>query len=227
MIMKCDELRENLMTYAAGETLDPEAAEVLYAHLSDCSRCRRRLEWERRVQGALQAQEIPEPSVDFESRVLAAATGSGPGSAGTHWKRNSFIGGAVAAAMAVGVFLGGGMQSTPESSSEPVMAERVEPVQAWEREETVRLAFNSRSELEDVTLTIELPPHVEVSRFPGHRQLSWKVDLEPGDNVIALPLRIAFPEEGELVAHLGEGPNRRTFVAPIPGLSDEEQEPGL
>ena len=226
-MMNCEDLRDDLITHAAGEALEPEADARLQQHLKQCAGCRQRFEWERQVQDALEAQEVPEPSRDFEARVLAAATGADRRGGGGHWKRNSFIGGAVAAALAVGVFVGSGMESSPERSSEPVMAETVEPVQAWEREETVRLAFNSRSELEDVTLTIELPPHVEVSRFPGHSQLSWKVDLEPGDNVISLPLRIAFPEEGELVAHLGEGPDRRTFVAPIPGLSEKDQEPEI
>lgn len=228
MIMNCTNIKEHLIAYAAGDELDGESAAAVEAHLQHCTDCQRRLDWERRVQGALEAQAVPSPSADFESRVLAAATAADPASAGSgHWKRHSFIGGAVAAALVAGVFLGNGMQSPQAPSEEPTLAETVEPVPAWEREETVKLAFNARSELDDVTLTIELPPHVEVARFPGRQQLSWKVDLQPGDNVIALPLRIAYPEAGELTAHLGEGPNRRTFVAPIPGLSDKDREPAL
>ena len=38
---------------------------------------------------------------------------------------------------------------------------------------------------------------------------------------------LAYPEPGELVAHLDDGKNRKTFRAAIPGLERPEQEPGL
>lgn len=226
--MTCSEIRDQLIAYAAGDALDEETRSAVEAHVRDCNDCERRLQWERRVQRAVQAETIPEPSREFEERVLAAATGR-RGAGGGTWIQRSAIGGAVAAALVVGIFMGNGMRDGSEPESEPQVAES-EPVEAdklWEREETVKLAFNTRSELNDVNLTIELPPHVEVTRFPGHRSLTWKVDMEPGKNVISLPLRIAYPDDGEIVAHLGEGSNRRTFVAPIPGLSDKGQEPAL
>lgn len=226
--MTCSEIRDDLIAYAAGEVLDEQAREAVEAHVRQCADCERRLRWEQRVQQSVREEgAIPEPSPDFEARVLAAATRRADAGTGGVWKQRSIIGGAVAAALVVGILVGGGLRDGGDSA--PV-AERTEPVEAepvWSREETVKLAFNTRSRLNDVSLTIELPPHVEVTRFPGHRRLTWEVDMEPGKNVIALPLRIAYPEGGEIVAHLGKGSNRRTFVAPLPGLADETQEPAL
>ena len=75
----------------------------------------------------------------------------------------------------------------------------------------VRLAFSSREALDGVTLTVELPPHVEVASYPGHQKLSWKVDLDKGENVVNLPLNILFSGEGDLVAHLDDGRRTKTF----------------
>lgn len=228
MIMTCSEIRDELIAYAAGEELDEQARSAVEAHVRACPDCERRLRWETRVQQSVSEEAaIPDPSADFESRVLAAATGRADADTGGVWKQRSIIGGAVAAALVVGVFVGSGMQGGTDSAPVAEQTESVEAEPVWSREETVKLAFDTKSRLNDVSLTIELPPHVEVTRFPGHRRLTWQVDMEPGKNVIALPLRIAYPEGGEIVAHLGKGSKRRTFVAPLPGLTNEKQEPAL
>ncbi|TDT39432.1 putative zinc finger protein [Halospina denitrificans] len=229
--MTCMNIRDQLIAYAAGEALDEQEREAVEAHVRDCPDCARRLRWEERVQQAVQEEsDIPDPSADFESRVLAAATGrnrAGAGATNGAWKQRSIIGGAVAAALVAGIFVGTGMQGSEKSVPSPERVETVEAEPVWNREETVKLAFDTKARLDDVSLTIELPPHVEVTRFPGHRKLTWQVDMEPGKNVIALPLRIAYPEGGEIVAHLGKGSKRRTFVAPLPELANESQEPAL
>ena len=225
--MACRDIRNELIAYASGEALDEASLNAVREHLSQCPECERRLRWEQRVHEAVQSEEqVPEPSPDFEQRVLKAATAEREDHR-PRWVWHSMVGGAVAAALVVGIMVGTGMDSPGDPSPDAEVPEVVEAERLWEREETVRLSFNSRSRLDDVSLTIELPPHVEMSRFPGHQELTWKVDLEPGDNVIALPLRVAYPEDGEIVAHLGEGDDRRTFVAPIPGLSETQQEPAL
>lgn len=230
--MTCSDFKDQLIAYAAGEELDARSRAAIEAHVRDCPDCARRLHWEKRVQQAVQEEStIPDPSADFESRVLAAATGrhgGGEDSGSGVWKQRSIIGGAVAAALVVGVFLGNGMQDGQDTVPSPDKeVETVKADSAWNREETVKLAFDTRSRMNDVSLTIELPPHVEVTRFPGHQRLTWKVDMEPGKNVIALPLRIAYPDGGEIVAHLGKGDNRRTFRARLPELGKDSQEPAL
>ena len=58
-MMNCEDLRDDLITHAAGEALEPEADARLQQHLKQCAGCRQRFEWERQVQDALEAQEVP------------------------------------------------------------------------------------------------------------------------------------------------------------------------
>lgn len=160
---------------------------------------------------------IPEPSVDFESRVLAAATGGDPKKGNRNWHIPAWSG-AIAAALVVGVFIGGEL-SAPTSESQPVVVQEsvstVEAISATPKQQTVKLAFNSHEAVENVTLTLELPPNMELTPFPGRHRVSWKVDLKPGDNLLALPLNVLFPGAGTLVAHLDDGNKRKTFRADI------------
>lgn len=233
----CQQAHTYIERSAAGE-ISAADARALEQHAASCQPCALRMRWENRIQQELARTGIPDPSADFESRVLAAATGRKKGP--QRWT-SSVVGGAIAASLALGLFLGSGFDSRDSSESLAVSGTaKLAPEEAldgkaltetdqesapWSREQTVRLAFSANTELDDVSLTLELPPNVELARFPGHRELTWQVSLKPGDNVIALPLRIAYPEAGELVAHLDDGEKRKTFRARIPGIENNHQEP--
>ena len=224
--MKCYEANTLLTDYVAGDLLDGPTLAALEAHLQECLQCQSQLQWERDVQQAVAEQVVPPPSPDFESRILANATRRQERS-GMH---RGLVSGAVAAALVLGLVLGAGVGPWQlQDGHQSVQQQGIEaqPAADRAREETVRLAFNTQSRLEDVSLTLELPPHVEVSRFPGRQRLSWNVDMEPGNNVIRLPLRIAYPKEGDIVAHLGKGASRRTFVAPLPEMEKNSEDPRL
>ncbi|MDX1755242.1 MAG: anti-sigma factor [Marinobacter sp.] len=165
---------------------------------------------------------MPAPSADFESRVLAAAT---RGTAGGRSWQYPVVGGAVAAVLALGIFIGLQWQSGQPGqalvadapvANESVVVEASEALPDFQpREQTVKLAFHSGRALEDVTLTLELPANVELASYPGRQKLSWQVSLKEGDNVLALPLKVLFPGDGTLVAHLNDGKQQKTFRAPI------------
>ena len=74
--------------------------------------------------------------------------------------------------------------------------------------------------MDNVTLTLELPPNAELAPFPGRQTISWTVDLKQGDNVLALPINVLFPGSGKLVAHLDDGTRRKTFSTAIPGNTE-------
>ncbi|MBS3805196.1 MAG: zf-HC2 domain-containing protein [Oleiphilaceae bacterium] len=228
----CRQAHEFIELHTAGDALPPEDSRALEEHVASCRPCALRLRWQKRIQSELRHQAVPAPSADFESRVLAAAMGRKTDRS-SGWRSGPVIGAAIAASFALGVFLTGGFDRSEPSSqvladnehSQPVTLAESGAAQDEPREQTVRLAFTAASELDDVSLTLELPANVELARFPGHRQLSWQVDLKAGENVIALPLRIIYPEAGELVAHLDDGARRKTFRTHIPGIDKPDQEP--
>lgn len=225
--MSCRECRELIAPLIMNE-LSAEQAAVVEQHAAECVHCAAILAGERELQSALADRfSIPDPSPDFETRVMAAARSDDSARAG--WS-TPIVGGAIAAALALGIALGVGLKpgddpSRVDMAADTATAEQAAPEPAVYEPvvQTVRLAFSSGKPLQDVTLTLELPANVELARFPGRHQLSWQVDLEQGENVLALPLRVLFPGAGDLVAHIDDGQRQKTFRAVIPGQVEAEK----
>lgn len=214
--MSCRECRTQLVAYL-NKTLPAREQAAVTQHLEDCEHCRGQFAREQAIRQALQQEApIPAPTAGFEQRVLSAAThGRHRGFSVSLW-----VGAAVAAALVLGVVLGAGLFSgasrEPSVAVQPVPSDPVKPL-SEDILQTVRLAFSSHSALDNVMLTLELPQNVELAKFPGRQRLSWKVDLKAGENVLSLPIRVLFPGQGELVAHLESGAGQKTFRVRLPG----------
>lgn len=224
--MTCRQFHQEVDSLVRGE-LPPHEQETLQAHASACPDCSELWEDERRLHKGIMAQSIPEPDADFEARLRAVALSAGaPHRAGL--PKAPIWASAVAAVLALGIFIG--MQIGPvdvgqsgedlAETSDQSTTEPVSQIQGGPEVRTVRLAFNSRRAMENVTLTLEMPPNAELAPFPGRQTISWKVNLKEGDNVLALPINVLFPGSGELVAHLDDGTRRKTFSAAIPGNTE-------
>ncbi len=225
--MSCRECRDRIAPLIMNE-LSAEQAAIVEQHAAECVHCAAILADERELQSALADRlSIPDPSPDFETRIMAAAR-SGDSMRGG-WS-TPIVGGAIAAALALGIALGVGLKPGDEPPRVDMATTTATPGQATPEStvyepvvQTVRLAFSSGKPLQDVTLTLELPANVELASFPGRHQLSWQVDLEQGENVLALPLRVLFPGAGDLVAHIDDGQRQKTFRAVIPGQAETEK----
>ncbi|MEC7815155.1 MAG: zf-HC2 domain-containing protein [Pseudomonadota bacterium] len=226
--MNCQTVRDHLPDYLRGNLPDGSVLAV-EQHLAGCPDCQAQLSSEQRLEEALaRRHQAPQPSLGFEARVLAAATCETE-------RRRSYAhvawGGAVAAALVFGIWIGQApMTSTPATDvAETPDVERT-AADADERDlaatpfepvvQTVRLAFTSAEPLEDVTLTLELPPHVELSGLPGEQRVSWQVSLQQGDNVLTLPLKVLFPGDGELIAELDAAGRQKVFRTSVPPFTD-------
>ncbi|PPI82539.1 anti-sigma factor [Marinobacter maroccanus] len=226
--MSCNEIRVDLPAYINNE-LSARDRERVQQHIAACPACSERLASERALNRALQEQfSVPAPSPDFHNRVLSSARSAANPNSG--WSHGA-LGSAIAAALALGIGLGFLFQpdnvtdnTVPDVASSENAAENPASGIAEPVEKTVRLAFRSGEALENVTLTLELPPNVELASWPGHRELSWKVSLNAGENVLSLPLKLLFPGAGELVARLDTGDRQKTFRAPIPEYSQRPVE---
>lgn len=213
--MSCPSIRSQLPDYVRATLSENEAA-VVREHLQRCPRCRRRCDMEEVLMSRMAAQfDVPPPAPDFESRVF------GELSSGSGRRVHMAWGGAVAAALALGLFIGQSGLWQPDEAV--AVAEVVDTPVVAPVERTVRLAFTAGEPLDDVTLTLNLPPHVEIAGLPGQHQVRWQVSLEQGDNVLALPLRIMFPGAGELVAELDAEGRQKVFRATIPDYPGASQ----
>lgn len=226
--MLCNQCKDNLRSWVGNELSAAQASRI-EQHIALCEDCAIAAHNEQAIFDSLHdSQAVPAPSFGFEERVLGAASGKGGRSrngSSSHGWSTPVAGGAIAAALVVGVALGFGWNSGSDLVSGAQQIGSDKSLVAVPVARNVRLAFSSGEALEGVTLTVELPPHVEVASYPGHQKLSWEVDLDKGENVVNLPLNILFSGEGELVAHLDDGRRTKTFRTSLDGAvgkGDEE-----
>ena len=146
-------------------------------------------------------KDYPAPTAEpgFYAAAMARATRRGAQRRRWAW---SGIGSAVAAGLAAWVVFAFLLGPAAESPIAGVTLAVAEP-------QTVNLMFSSELPLENATLTIILPPGVELDRFPGQREVSWETSLAAGKNL--LPLQIRATNEGEILARLSHQDRSRTF----------------
>ncbi|MAO12521.1 MAG: anti-sigma factor [Marinobacter sp.] len=218
--MSCRQIQSQLPDYVRGQ-LPADESQVVRVHLESCALCQQHEAFERSLMSELASRcRLPEPSPGFEHRVF----GQLPAPASNH-KIHVAWGGAVAAALVLGLMLGQGSDKRglePEVAATDLTEEAAAPSELAPVERTVRLAFNAGEALDDVTLTLDLPPHVELSGLPGQHRVSWQVSLVQGDNVLELPLTILFPGAGELVAELDANGRQKVFRAMVPQYPNDD-----
>ncbi|AMQ91018.1 anti-sigma factor [Marinobacter sp. LQ44] len=220
MTMSCRQIRSQLPDYVRGQ-LPADESRVVLVHLENCALCQQHEAFERSLMSELASRcRLPDPSPGFEHRVF----GQLPAPASNR-KVHVVWGGAVAAALVLGLMLGqgGGKPGPePEVAATDLTEEAAAPSELAPVERTVRLAFNAGEALDDVTLTLDLPPHVELSGLPGQHRVSWQVSLVQGDNVLELPLTILFPGAGELIAELDANGRQKVFRAMVPQYPNDD-----
>ncbi|HSC17076.1 MAG TPA: hypothetical protein VLI71_18240 [Gammaproteobacteria bacterium] len=80
---------------------------------------------------------------------------------------------------------------------------------------TINLVFGSRAALEDVELTVDLPPGIELAMHPGERRFTGRAALEGGDNALPLTLVARSSGGGQLAARLKQGDQQKVFVVDV------------
>ena len=242
--MACSEFQHKLRPWIRGELSGLEAKAV-ERHIADCYFCTTTVVNESAILETLKSRwSVPEPSEGFHTRMLAAAArrtslaeaenrGESlvgdktvqPGKRSPTFSLPVF-GGAIAAAMVLGIALGLGFQ--PDAPAERPqfmvdMAKIVESRSVSSGQQVVRLAFSTSEAMDNVTLTVELPPHVEMADYPGDQTLSWNVSFAEGQNIVKLPLKVLFPGEGELIAHLDDGQSQKTFRTSLSPMNESSR----
>jgi len=199
--MNCEDIQTQLDDYLDNHLIVGSKREM-DLHINNCSACRQHLDDAMVVRDALKSLPIEETSADFESRMFANVRKQ------QSQNGNRFISG-FATAMAASVFLW--VASTtifvPQQSDNTPNAISI----AMHEARPVRLLFDAPSDLQQVTLSIELPANVELDGYPGRSQLSWNTRLKKGQNVLTLPINALNVGKGELVAQLTYGDKKKTY----------------
>ena len=162
---------------------------------------------EQALQAWLEDYPVPEAIEAFYDQALARATHEGERRQRNRWVMTGF-GSAVAAGIALW-FIGGFFMTTPEL---PVAEPGIPGItMTLEEPRTVNLVFASAEKLDSATLTVTLPDGIEMSGFPGQREITWQTSLNAGRNLLPLTLIATSPLGGEVYATLQHDDRGRTF----------------
>ena len=162
---------------------------------------------DQEIQALLKDYPMPEATAEFFDQALVRATHEGSRRQRNRWLLAGF-GSAVAAGAALWMvsllFF-----ATPELPN----AEATIPgiTMTLEQPRTVNLVFASAEPLDTATLTVRLPDGIEMSGFPGQREVTWQTSLSAGKNLLPLKLIATSPLGGEVYATLLHDDRSRTF----------------
>lgn len=202
--MNCRTFVERMDQYLNG-TLDRAAHDAAGAHLRECADCQRSVAMLEALRAVLRDAPMPAPRPGFFDQALARAQAAQP-------RRRRYwpyvTGAAIAASLSLWVVLGDRPNLSPASTPASVTI-------TLNQARTVQLAFNAEHELEEATLSIELPDGVDLEGFPGQREVRWRTNLARGANLLSLPLIARSPAGGTLLARVEYGNRRTQLVIPL------------
>jgi len=215
--MNCEQLLNQLDDYLDGN-LSGEKRDQLERHLGECEDCRISVTEAQEIQQALREIPVPPMRPGFSSQAIKRAIDHH-----SHHRRG-FIAGfssALAASLVVALFAGKFLPNMESPSgldvSPPVVISLQQP-------RTVNLVFDVATAMENATISIELPENVEVPGFPGQQLISWKTSLQPGRNILPLPLKGIMHSSSALVASVELDGRKKSIRIPIE-VSDKKADP--
>jgi len=162
---------------------------------------------DRKILQLLKDYPMPTTSDTFFDQALVRATHEG-----TRRQRNRWLMTGFGAAMAAGLvfwMIGGAWISGPDLPGTEATIPGI--VMTLEKPRTVNLVFASNTALENATLTVQLPIGLELSGFPGQREITWQTSLSEGRNLLPLNLVATAAVSGEVLATLEHENRGQTF----------------
>ena len=207
--MNCTQSQQLLDDYLDGSLSDAQQ-NTLQAHLTECDDCSHIFEKADKVLSALKNIPVLPARADFEQRMLAFLQQDKTDRHNkSHWFATGFAS-AFAASFALWlVFSPVSILNTPTNK---VQTEKIEVVKLTiQQPRTIDLVFNLNDDLDDATLSLELPDKIQISGYPGEQKLQWKTSFKKGSNRLALPLIATEVENGFLIAKLSKKGKTRVF----------------
>jgi hypothetical protein len=200
-IMDCSGINQRLDDYLDG-AVSADDIVAIERHADACPACRALLTWEIRVHRALRELPAPEPTEEFFDRAFARVVAQTPS------RRNWRIPGLALAASILLIFT---VNLLLESGTAPV--EEIPGLAiALNQIHEVSLVFESERAMHNARFTIELPEGIELSGYPGQREISWEGNLAQGRNLLVLPVEARSGQGGKLVAYVTHTGKRKNLV---------------
>jgi len=166
-------------------------------HACECANCAGELKAEKRLRRCFEA--LPDPAMlpGFQERILSRAIAQGDPRHAR--RRRKWIGISVPAlaTAAAAVFLA--VWLWPVSPQQTVSASEV--ALSLHKTRQVGFVFHVHRRIRNARIVVNLPQGVEVNGHPA-RRLSWRVDLNRGDNLLRLPLVARAPGNGVVSAEV-------------------------
>jgi hypothetical protein len=162
---------------------------------------------DQEILALLKDYPMPEATAGYFDQALVRATHEGSRRQRNRWLMAGF-GSAVAAGLALWM-IGGFFLTTPELPEANPTIPGI--TMTLEEPRTINLVFASAEALNAATLTVRLPPGIEMSGFPGQREVTWETSLTAGKNLLPLKLIATSPQGGEVFATLRHDDRGRTF----------------
>ena len=202
--MNCAQSQQMLDDYIDG-TLSPIQLDHLQSHLKKCDVCQHSFSQAQALLLMLKDAPVPPAKKGYEQRVLNFLEKKSTNKSHQHhWFTAGFTS-AIAASLVV--WLSVSPISIFSTSSNGVNTVNLTVKQIRK----VDLVFNTATELNDATLTIELPEKIEVSGYLGKRKLKWTTSFKKGTNRLALPLIAKEEHDGVLIASLRKNGKTKIF----------------
>jgi anti-sigma factor RsiW len=178
--MPCNEFRISLDDYSDG-LLAPEQRGNLERHAAHCVSCRQLLAREQQIRELITDygnSSAPAIGDDYFDRVLELAAKDSSVQQRNRWLMTG-LAGAVAAGIAV-LIVSGVLMRTPAPGDPGAGIPLVSMAVAEPR--VVNLVFSASAAVADATLTVLLPPGMEIAGFAGAQSVSWRTSLNSGRN---------------------------------------------
>lgn len=172
-------------------------------HIDECTECQHIYQQEQAYRQLMREHPVPAASQDFEQRLFAPYRQPASDS-----HRRAFIAGfGSAIAAAVVLFVLSGILMKP--AVEPVALPQIS-LTLYEAKK-VNLVFDVPEAVADATFSMQLPGHVEIAGYPGHHNIEWQASLNAGKNLLSLPVVAQQSHDGELVATIRYGKQKKVF----------------
>jgi len=198
--MNCTDIHTHLDDYL--DLALPELASRRFNdHVSNCQACQSTLQQAQKLQSELHNLPVEHLDGNFEQRIL--------NNVHAHEKQTDkkFMAGftsAIAASLAIWFAVSLFQPDPADSGTASINI-------ALNTARTVTLKFDAPEALQQVSMSIALPDHVELSDYPGRKTLSWTTRFNKGSNILSLPVKAIAKGNGELIAHIKYGDKTKHF----------------